>query len=130
MIAFAPNPLDVTTNAAHDERLFDILKRDWQGDLIDFVHKDLPKLVFVFLLAFLLLQVVNFFVRRMRKLADHQIANQKRASQLRTMASILRATAYFFVVFFFLLQVLPIFNIDLKPLLASAGVIGLGISFG
>jgi small-conductance mechanosensitive channel len=130
MFVTAPNPLNVTTSAAHDERMFDILERDWHGDFIDFIHKDLPKLIFVFLLAFLLLQLVNFFVRRMRKLADRQIANQKRAAQLRTMASILRATAYFFVIFFFLLQVLPIFNIDLKPLLASAGVIGLGISFG
>jgi small conductance mechanosensitive channel len=126
----APNPLDITTSATHDERLYDVLQRDWHADFIDFVHRDLPKLVFVFLLAFLLLQVVNFFVRRMRKLADNQVANQKRSAQLRTMASILRATAYFFIIFFFLLQVLPIFNIDLKPLLASAGVIGLGISFG
>ncbi|HXB61593.1 MAG TPA: mechanosensitive ion channel family protein, partial [Acidobacteriaceae bacterium] len=57
-------------------------------------------------------------------------ANQKRAAQLRTMASIIRASSYFFIIFFLLLQTLPIFNIDLKPLLASAGVIGLGISFG
>jgi moderate conductance mechanosensitive channel len=125
-----PNPLDVTTSATHDERLFDVLQRDWHADLIDFIHRDLPKLVFVFLLAFILLQIVNFFVRRMRRLADSQVANQKRASQLRTMASVIRATSYFFVIFFFLMQVLPIFNIDLKPLLASAGVIGLGISFG
>ncbi len=126
----APDPLDITTSATHDERLYDVLQRDWHADFVDFIHRDLPKLVFVFLLAFILLQIVNFFVRRMRRLADSQIANQKRAAQLRTMASILRATAYFFIIFFVLLQVLPIFNIDLKPLLASAGVIGLGISFG
>jgi moderate conductance mechanosensitive channel len=125
-----PNPLDVTTSAAHDERLFDVLQRDWHADFIDFIHRDLPKLIFIFLLAFVLLQIVSFFVRRMRRLADSQVANQKRASQLRTMASVIRASSYFFVIFFFLLQVLPIFNIDLKPLLASAGVIGLGISFG
>jgi small conductance mechanosensitive channel len=125
-----PDPLDVTASAAHDERLFDVLRRDWHADLIDFIHRDLPKLIFIFLLAFVLLQIVNFFVRRMHKLADSQVANQKRASQLRTMASVIRASSYFFVIFFFLLQVLPIFNIDLKPLLASAGVIGLGISFG
>ena len=126
----SPNPLDITSSVPHDERLFDVLQRDWHADLVDFIHRDLPKLIFVFLLAVVLLQVVNFFVRRMRKLADNQIANQKRASQLRTMASVIRASSYFFVIFFFLLQVLPIFNIDLKPLLASAGVIGLGISFG
>ncbi len=124
------SPLDITTSVPHDERLFDVLQRDWHADLVDFIHRDLPKLIFIFLLSFVLLQLVSFFVRRMRKLADRQVANQQRAAQLRTMASILRASSYFFVVFFFLLQVLPIFNIDLKPLLASAGVIGLGISFG
>jgi len=121
---------DLTTSVPHDERLFDVLRREWHTDFVEFIHKDLPRLLFVLLLAFVLLQLVNFFVRRMRKLADSQVANQKRAASLRTTASILRATAYFFVVFFFLLQVLPIFDIDLKPLLASAGVIGLGISFG
>jgi len=121
---------DLTTSPMHDERVFDVLRREWHTDFVEFIHKDLPRLVLVAILAFILLQLVNFFVRRMRALADSQVANAKRASQLRTMASILRATAYFFVVFFFLLQVLPIFDIDLKPLLASAGVIGLGISFG
>jgi len=121
---------DLTTSPMHDERVFDVLRREWHTDFVEFIHKDLPRLVLVAILAFILLQLVNFFVRRMRALADSQVANAKRASQLRTMASILRATAYFFVVFFFLLQVLPIFDIDLKPLLASAGVIGLGISLG
>ncbi|MGO4212434.1 mechanosensitive ion channel family protein, partial [Terriglobus sp. YAF25] len=38
--------------------------------------------------------------------------------------------AYTAIGFYVLLQILPIFDIDLKPLLASAGVVGLGISFG
>ncbi len=40
------------------------------------------------------------------------------------------ATCYGLIGFIALLQILPLFNIDLKPLLASAGVVGLGISFG
>jgi small conductance mechanosensitive channel len=124
------NITDLNASVPHDERVLDILRHDWHADFIEFVHRDLPRLIVVFLLAFLLVQIVSFFVRRLRALADRQVANSKRASQLRTMASILRASGYFFVVFFVLLQVLPIFNIDLKPLLASAGVIGLGIRFG
>jgi len=127
---FAPGADAINGSVAHDERVFDILRNDWRSDFIDFIHRDLPRLLVILLIAFALAQVISFFVRRMRALADRQVGNSKRASQLRTMASVLRATGYFFVVFFFLLQVLPIFNIDLKPLLASAGVIGLGISFG
>ena len=66
----------------------------------------------------------------MRKLADHQVGNSQRAAQLRTMAAILRATSYGVIGFIVLLQVLSIFNINLTPLLASAGIVGVGIGLG
>lgn len=116
--------------AQQDTRLTRILERDWHDDIVEFARHDLPKLIVILIFAFVLLRLVNFFVNRMKKLADRQVGNSQRASQLRTMASILRGTSYFIVGFMCLLQILPLFNIDLKPLLASAGVIGLGISFG
>ncbi|GAC1358222.1 MAG: hypothetical protein NVSMB3_05250 [Acidobacteriaceae bacterium] len=66
----------------------------------------------------------------MRRLADRQVGNFQRAAQLRTMASILRATSYSILGFIVLLHVLSIFNINLTPLLASAGVLGVGIGLG
>jgi small conductance mechanosensitive channel len=66
----------------------------------------------------------------MRRIADTYAGHSQRASQLRTVAAILRATCYGLIGFIALMQILPLFNIDLKPLLASAGVVGLGISFG
>ncbi len=119
----------VATSAA-PEPTFRELGSSWHNDLVDFVRHDAPKIVVILLLAFLLLRVVAFFVKRMRRLADSYVGNPQRASQLRTMAAILRATSYALVGFIALLQILPLFNIDLKPLLASAGVVGLGISFG
>ncbi len=116
--------------AQQDNRLSKILERDWQNDVVEFARHDLPKLIFILVFAFVLLQLVNFFVKRMRRVADRHVGNSQRAGQLRTMASILRGTSYFVIGFMCLLQILPLFNIDLKPLLASAGVIGLGISFG
>jgi len=109
---------------------FKELGTSWHNDLVDFVRHDAPKIVFILLFAFILQRIVAFFVHRMRKLANSYVANSQRASQLRTMAAILRATAYGAIGFLALLQILPLFNIDLKPLLASAGVVGLGISFG
>jgi small conductance mechanosensitive channel len=116
--------------SAAPEPTFHELGSSWHNDLVDFVRHDAPKIVFILLLAFLLLRIVAFFVKRMRRLADSYVGNTQRASQLRTMAAILRATSYAVVGFIALLQILPLFNIDLKPLLASAGVVGLGISFG
>ena len=116
--------------AQQDTRLSHILEHDWHDDIVDFVRHDLFKLVLILVFAFVLLRLVNFFVNRMKLIADRQVGNAQRASQLRTMASILNGTSYFIVGFMCLLQILPLFDIDLKPLLASAGVIGLGISFG
>ncbi len=112
------------------ERITNILKLDWRDDIISFIRTDLPRLLAILLLAFILLQISKFFVRRMQKLAHRQVGNSQRAAQLRTMAAILRGTSYGVIGFIVLLHVLSIFNINLTPLLASAGVVGVGIGLG
>ncbi len=107
-----------------------ILARDWHDDIINFVRADLPRLVAILVLALVLQRIVAFFVNRMRRLADRQAGNSQRASQLRTMATIVRATSYSIIGFIVLLHILSIFNINLTPLLASAGVVGVGIGLG
>jgi small conductance mechanosensitive channel len=77
------------------------------------------------------MRIVAFFVKRMRRLADrHHADNPQRASELRTLASILRATAYGIIGFIVLINVLSVLGIDTKTLLASAGVVGVGIGLG
>ena len=112
------------------ERLSRILENDWRNDIVVFLRADLPRLLAILLLAFVLQRVCKFFVNRMLKLADRQVGNSQRASQLRTMAAILRATSYSVIGFIVLLHVLSVFNINLTPLLASAGVVGVGIGLG
>jgi moderate conductance mechanosensitive channel len=112
------------------EHILHLLKLDWHDDIVSFVRADLPRLLVIFFLAFILLQISRFFVRRMQKLAHHQVGNSQRAAQLRTMAAILRGTSYAIIGFIVLLHVLSIFNINLTPLLASAGVVGVGIGLG
>ena len=120
----------VAASQPQDES-FRELGRSWHTDVVDFVRHDAPKILVILLMAFILQRVVAFFVHRMRRLADaYTTAKPQRASKLRTMAAILRATCYGLIGFITILQILPLFNIDLKPLLASAGVVGLGISFG
>lgn len=114
---------------SHPSETFHDLGQSWHNDVVDFVRYDVPKLIVILLIAFVLQYIVAFFVKRMRRVADAYPGTQ-RASQLRTMAAILRATCYGLIGFIALLQILQLFNIDLKPLLASAGVVGLGISFG
>jgi moderate conductance mechanosensitive channel len=113
-----------------EERTIQALERGWHNDILDFVQYDLPRILVVLILAFVLQRIVRFFVDRMLKLADRQVGNSQRASQLRTMAAIIRATAYGVIGFIVLLHVLSVFNINLTPLLASAGVLGVGIGLG
>jgi small-conductance mechanosensitive channel len=113
-----------------DNRVWHILERDWHTDIIDFLRTDLPRLLAIVVLAFILQRGVTFFVNRMLRLAEKQVGNSQRASQLRTMAAIIRATSYSIIGFIVLLHVLSVFNIDLTPLLASAGVVGVGIGLG
>lgn len=108
---------------------FHAIGSQWHTDIVDFVRHDAPKLLVILLIAFVLQRAVSFFVGRLQHLAANY-AGTPRASQLRTIAAIVRATSYSIIGFLTLLQILPLFNIDLKPLLASAGVVGLGISFG
>lgn len=121
---------DLSNEVNRQEHTAVILGHDFRSDLINFLHVDLPKIIVILIMAFVMQRVVSFFVGRMRKLAEKQVGNSQRAAQLRTLAALFRATAYGIISFIALMQILPIFNIDLKPLLASAGVVGLGISFG
>jgi small conductance mechanosensitive channel len=112
--------------AQGDSNLTDVV-RDWHRDALAFVERDLPKLIFFLLIAFVLSRIVMFFVNRMRRLADRQDGNLQRASELRTVAAILRATAYSTIGFIVLLHILGVLGINFTPLLASAGVVGVGI---
>jgi small conductance mechanosensitive channel len=129
MLLFAPTP-QLTDSIPHDERFFKHVELGWKTDLMNFVQNGVPKLVFAFLLAFAFQSIITFFVGRMRKRADKLVGNAQRAAQIRTMASILRATSYFLVGFYLLTQILGAIGVSLGPFIASAGVIGLGISFG
>ncbi|MDE1178397.1 MAG: mechanosensitive ion channel family protein [Edaphobacter sp.] len=107
-----------------------MLSTEWHQDITVFVSSKLPKLAFVLIVTFILWRIVQFFVNRLKKRAELQVGNFHRAAQLRTMASIIRATAYGILGFLTFLQVLTIFDIPYQPILASAGILGVGIGLG
>jgi moderate conductance mechanosensitive channel len=129
MAFFAPDP-HLTTNVAHDERFFEHIEKAWRADLTNFVQEGVPKIVFALILAFIFQSIIGFFVNRLNRSAARLVGNAQRAAQLRTMASILRATSYAITGFYLLTQILAALGVSLGPFIASAGVIGLGISFG
>jgi small-conductance mechanosensitive channel len=121
--------MHLLATAPQEERLVQVIEHDWRNDIILFLQNKLPKIVVVLLVVLVLQRIVFFFVKKMRTRADHQV-HFHRAAQLRTMASILRATSIGVLGFIAFLQILNIFDIPYQPILASAGIVGVGIGLG
>ncbi|HTF65667.1 MAG TPA: mechanosensitive ion channel domain-containing protein [Edaphobacter sp.] len=113
-----------------EERLSYVFTHDWHQYIVVFVRDKAPKLIAVLIIVFVLLRIVRFFVKRLQVKASQQVGNFHRAAQMRTVASLLRATSYGIIGFLAFLQVLTIFGIPYEPLLASAGILGVGIGLG
>ena len=122
--------MQLSDNIPQDEHTLRALEHGWHVDLITFLQHGLPKIVVALIIAFLLQRITLFFVKRMKRRADHLVGNHQRAAQLRTAAGIIRASAYTFIVAYVVMQLLGAVGVPLGTFIASAGVIGLGISFG
>ena len=88
-----------------------------------------PKLLFIALYAWALILVVNFITTRVIKIAEHRdTLGAARGAQVRTLASVIRATGIVMVAFLAFLQIMEnVLHFNLGPLLASAGVAGVAI---
>jgi small-conductance mechanosensitive channel len=116
--------------APQDERMLSIISHNLREKFVVFFEDKLPTVLVILAVIFVLQRLVRFFVKRLQKSADSQVGNFHRAAQIRTMASILRATAYGVLGFIAFLQILNVFDIPYQPLLASAGILGIGIGLG
>jgi moderate conductance mechanosensitive channel len=106
------------------------LLRDWREDTVAFLRHDVPKLVVIVVGALILSRVLRVTVRRIAALQEKKIPSGIRTQKIRTMASVITSVGVFVIFFWAVLQALPLFGLNLGPLLASAGIAGLAIGFG
>ena len=106
------------------------LLRDWKQDAHQFVQHDLPKIVLVLLISFLLLRVLRAITGRMGTLRVPDRYSDVRARQVKTMAGVIDSVGKFVIFFVASLEVLSQLGFNLGPVLASAGIAGLAIGFG
>lgn len=107
---------------------FTTLDREWLADLQEFLHTGLPKLLFICLLAWGAIFIVNFITGRILRAAHLREAHGVRSSQVRTLATVVRATGIGIVCFLAFLQIMEnVLHLNLAPLLASAGIAGVAI---
>jgi small conductance mechanosensitive channel len=106
------------------------LLRDWREDTLTFVRHDVPKIVLIIVGAYVLTRMLRGFARRSADLHVRKLPPGIRVQQVRTVASVLTSVGVFVIFFVAALMVLSVFNLNLGPMLASAGIAGLAIGFG
>ena len=106
------------------------LLQDWSEDSRTFLRHDVPKIVLVIVVAFILVRILRLITRGVASLQAGNLPSGIRAQQVRTLASVINSIGMFIIVFVAALEALPLLGLNLGPLLASAGVAGLAIGFG
>ena len=107
------------------------LWQDWHQDLIRFARYDLPKLLAILLLAFILIRLLSVITRKMVEFSKRTSLHPAvRAQQISTIVGVVRSVGIFAIVLVALMQALLAVGINVAPLLASAGIAGLAIGFG
>lgn len=108
---------------------FQSMWQNWVDSAQDFLVNDLKHLIAILIFAWVAFWLVKLITNRMRRSAEkHPTSGLARTSQIRTLASVLRATGFGIVGFFTVVSILrDIFDLNLGPLLASAGVAGVAI---
>ena len=105
------------------------LDQEWLSDVQEFLHTGLPKLIFIALYAWALILLVNFITTRVIKVAERRdTLGHASGAQVRTLATVIRATGIVIVAFLAFLQIMEnVLHFNLGPFLASAGVAGVAI---
>jgi moderate conductance mechanosensitive channel len=104
---------------------------DWRDDITVWLRNDAPRLIAVLVSALVLIWLLRLLTRKLDNFSKSQpLPSGLRAQQLRTLASIIESVGSALVFFFAVLQIMPMFGVDVKPILASAGIAGLAVGFG
>jgi len=103
-----------------------------QEIILNFIKQYAVEIIWIFVLFFLGKIILRFIVTHFVKLADdgddsHTSQKEKRA---KTLGHIIKSIGNIVIYSVILLMVLNLSGIDISPILASAGIVGLAIGFG
>ncbi len=96
------------------------------------IKQNATDVIWIIVLFFFGRAILKLVVKRLMKIVDdgddtHVSQKEKRAA---TLCHIIISTGNIFIYAVILLMVLNVFGVDIRPILAGAGVIGLAIGFG
>lgn len=100
---------------------------EWIVDTQEFLRSKLPHLVVAAIIAFGLYRLLTVLTSRMIHIAEQHAAEHSRVPQIKTTAGVIRATGLAIIIAIVTMQFLAAVGVNLAPLLASAGVVGVAI---
>lgn len=104
--------------------------------LITWCIIQLPSIAILIILFMSLLRGMHFTIKKMKKLAiakahrTESVDNSEAEKRINTLTGIMHGIGRIFLWAIFLLILLGKFNINIAPILASAGIVGLAVGFG
>ena len=100
--------------------------------ILNFLKQHIVELIWIFILFFLGKVLLNFIINRLVKLSDDGDDNftSKKEKRATTLGQIIKSIGNVFIYSLILFMVLNLSGIDIRPILASAGIIGLAVGFG
>ncbi len=111
------------------EHIDQLLDR-WRIGGLEFLQDKVPTILVDLIIAIVLVRLLRMLTRPLARYSREAAPGGVRGQQLRTLASVINGVGIFVIVFVTALQILPLLNINIAPLLASAGIAGLAIGFG
>jgi len=96
------------------QNLSSVLER-WRTDGLEFLRVDVPKLLVIVVLAFVLIRLMKVVINRLLAFSRHE--SGARAQQLRTAAGVIGSVGTFVIIFLALMQILPVLGVNMGPLL-------------
>lgn len=110
---------------------FDRLLAGWREDGVEFLRHDAPKILGVIIVTLVLIRILKLVSRRLIDFSNSQgLPSGLRAQQIRTLAGVIYSVGTAVILFLGAMQVLQTLKINIAPLLASAGIVGLAVGFG
>jgi small conductance mechanosensitive channel len=111
-------------------RVLEVLN-DWGDDAFGFFRHQVPRILAILLVAFILSRLLKLLARHLSELSNRQnLPSAVRSQQIRTFSSVIYSIGMFIILFIAAMQILALLGVNMGPLLASAGVAGLAIGFG
>jgi moderate conductance mechanosensitive channel len=111
-------------------RIIEVLG-DWRQDAFGFLRFQVPKILAVLLIAFILTRLLKILTRHISDLGGRQdLPPSVRSQQFRTVSAATYSVGILAITSIAGMQILALLGVNMGPLLASAGVAGLAIGFG